>query len=143
MLDAKSARPPRLPERSNEVLGGYLMLAKELLRRKRHRRVRKKISGTAEKPRLNVFRSLENIYAQVIDDETGRTIVAASTLDNEIKSAVKSGGNVEAAKLVGNLVGRRAIEKGISTVVFDRGGYKYHGRVAALADGAREAGLKF
>jgi large subunit ribosomal protein L18 len=119
------------------------MLAKELLRRKRHRRVRKKISGTAEKPRLNVFRSLENIYAQVIDDETGRTIVAASTLDNEIKSAVKSGGNVEAAKLVGNLVGRRAIEKGISTVVFDRGGYKYHGRVAALADGAREAGLKF
>jgi large subunit ribosomal protein L18 len=119
------------------------MLAKELLRRKRHRRVRKKISGTAEKPRLNVFRSLENIYAQVIDDETGRTIVAASTLDSEIKSAVKSGGNVEAAKLVGNLVGRRAIEKGISTVVFDRGGYKYHGRVAALADGAREAGLKF
>lgn len=119
------------------------MLAKELLRRKRHRRVRKKISGTAEKPRLNVFRSLENIYAQVIDDETGRTIVAASTLDEEIKSAVKSGGNVEAAKLVGKLVGRRAIEKGISTVVFDRGGYKYHGRVAALADGAREAGLKF
>jgi len=119
------------------------MLAKELLRRKRHRRVRKKISGTAEKPRLNVFRSLENIYAQVIDDETGRTIVAASTLDDEIKSAVKSGGNVEAAKLVGKLVGRRAIEKGISTVVFDRGGYKYHGRVAALADGAREAGLKF
>ncbi len=115
------------------------MLAKELLRRKRHRRVRKKISGTAEKPRLNVFRSLENIYAQVIDDETGRTIVAASTLDDEIKSAVKSGGNVEAAKLVGNLVGRRAIEKGISTVVFDRGGYKYHERVAALADG----GLKF
>lgn len=119
------------------------MLAKELLRRKRHRRVRKKISGTAEKPRLNVFRSLENIYAQVIDDEAGRTIVAASTLDDEIKSAVKSGGNVEAAKLVGKLVGRRAIEKGISTVVFDRGGYKYHGRVAALADGAREAGLKF
>ncbi len=116
---------------------------KQLLRSKRHRRVRKKISGTADRPRLNVFRSLANIYAQVIDDERGHTLVAASTLDPEIKSAIKSGGNVEAARLVGHLIGKRALEKGIHTVVFDRGGYKYHGRVAALADGAREAGLKF
>jgi len=116
---------------------------KELLRRKRHRRVRKTVSGTADKPRLNVFRSLCNVYAQVIDDDDGRTLAAASTLDAEVKSAAKSGGHVEAAKLVGRLVGKRAVEKGIKTVVFDRGGYKYHGRVAALADGAREAGLEF
>ncbi|MDH7600845.1 MAG: 50S ribosomal protein L18 [Armatimonadota bacterium] len=116
---------------------------KQLLRIKRHKRVRKKISGTAERPRLNVFRSLANIYAQIIDDERGHTLVAASTLDPEIKSAIKTGGNVEAARLVGRLIGKRALEKGIETVVFDRGGYKYHGRVAALADGAREAGLKF
>jgi len=116
---------------------------KELLRRKRHRRVRKTVSGTADKPRLNVFRSLCNVYAQVIDDDDGRTLVAASTLDAEVKSAAKSGGHVEAAKFVGRLVGQRAVEKGIKTVVFDRGGYKYHGRVAALADGAREAGLEF
>ncbi|MCX8052652.1 MAG: 50S ribosomal protein L18 [Armatimonadetes bacterium] len=119
------------------------MNKKELLRQKRHRRVRKKVVGTAERPRLNVFRSLCNIYAQVIDDSEGRTLVSASTLDAEIKSAIKSGGNIEAAKLVGQLVGKRALEKGIEKVVFDRGGYKYHGRVAALADGAREAGLKF
>lgn len=118
------------------------MLSKEQLRQKRHRRVRKTVYGTADKPRLNVFRSLENIYAQVIDDDAAATVCAASTLDGEIKSATKSGGNIEAAKLVGKLVGQRAIEKGISTVVFDRGGYQYHGRVAALADGAREAGLK-
>lgn len=116
---------------------------KQLLRIKRHRRVRKKISGTADRPRLNVFRSLANIYAQIIDDERGHTLVAASTLDPEIKSAIKSGGNVEAARFVGQLIGKRALEKGIHSVVFDRGGYKYHGRVAALADGAREAGLKF
>ena len=116
---------------------------KELLRRKRHGRVRKTISGTQHKPRLNVFRSLCNIYAQVVDDTAGRTLVAASTLDAEVKSAAKSGGDIEAAKLVGSLIGKRAVEKGIETVVFDRGGYQYHGRVAALADGAREAGLKF
>ena len=119
------------------------MLSKEQLRKKRHRRVRKTIYGTAEKPRLNVFRSLGNIYAQVIDDDAGNTICAASTLDSEIKSAAKSGGNIEAAKLVGKLVGRRAVEKGISAVVFDRGGYKYHGQVKALADASREAGLEF
>lgn len=116
---------------------------KQLLRKRRHRRVRKKISGTAERPRLNVFRSLNHIYAQIIDDERGHTLVAASTLDPEIRSVIKTGGNVEAARLVGQLIGKRALEKGIEAVVFDRGGYKYHGRVAALADGAREAGLKF
>jgi large subunit ribosomal protein L18 len=119
------------------------MLEKELLRRKRHRRVRNTVIGTAQKPRLNVFRSVCNIYAQVIDDATGQTLVAASTLDGELKGQLKSGGNVEAAKLVGQLVAKRAVEKGVETVVFDRGGYKYHGRVAALANGAREAGLKF
>ena len=119
------------------------MDVKELLRRKRHKRLRKTVIGTSEKPRLNVFRSICNIYAQVIDDATGKTLVGASTLDGEIKEKIKSGGNIEAAKLVGQLLGKRAKENGIETVVFDRGGYKYHGRVAALADGAREAGLKF
>jgi len=116
---------------------------KELLRRKRHKRVRKTLVGTDVKPRLNVFRSICNIYAQVIDDQTGSTLVSASTIDGELKSQVKSGGNADAAKMVGQLLGKRAVEKGIETVVFDRGGYKYHGRVAALANGAREAGLKF
>lgn len=119
------------------------MNKKELLRQKRHKRVRKIVAGTEAKPRLNVFRSICNIYAQVIDDQTGKTLVAASTIDGELKSQIKSGGNIEAAKQVGQLLAKRAAEKGIETVVFDRGGYKYHGRVAALADGAREAGLKF
>lgn len=116
---------------------------KQELRRRRHRRVRKSVSGTPEKPRLNVYRSLCNIYAQVIDDSAGHTLAAASTLDAEIKPQIKSGGNKEAAKLVGALVAKRAAEKGVKRVVFDRGGWKYHGRVAALADGAREAGLEF
>jgi len=119
------------------------MFNKEALRKKRHGRVRKRAIGTADKPRLNVFRSIEHIYAQVIDDSTGHTIASASTVDKELKGKVKTGGNIEAAKVVGGLVGKRAIEKGVETVVFDRGGYQYHGRVAALADGAREAGLKF
>lgn len=119
------------------------MLNKEELRKKRHGRVRKRVIGTAEKPRLNVFRSLAHIYAQVVDDSTGQTIVSASTVDKELKAQSKTGGNIEAAKLVGGLVGKRAVEKGIEEVVFDRGGFQYHGRVAALADGAREAGLKF
>ncbi|MEE3452529.1 50S ribosomal protein L18 [Dialister sp.] len=110
---------------------------------RRHLRLRKKISGTAACPRLNVFRSLANIYAQVIDDEAGVTLVSANTLDKEIKAQFPYGGNAEAAKAVGALVAKRALEKGIETVVFDRGGYIYHGRVAALAEGAREAGLKF
>jgi len=116
---------------------------KQELRERRHKRVRKKVTGTADKPRLNVFRSLNHIYAQVIDDLEGRTIVSASTLDSELRPKVKTGGNVEAAKLVGELVGKRAVAAGIKEVVFDRGGYKYHGRVKSLADGAREAGLKF
>jgi large subunit ribosomal protein L18 len=116
---------------------------KEELRQRRHRRVRKKVYGSSDKPRLNVYRSLSNIYAQVVDDTKGHTVVAASTLDGELKPQIKSGGNVEAAKLVGQLVGKRAVEAGIKEVVFDRGGYKYHGRVKSLADGAREAGLEF
>lgn len=107
---------------------------------KRHMRIRNKISGTAERPRLNVFRSNKNIYAQIIDDLSGKTLAAASTLDKEIEG---NGSNKEAAKKVGELVAKRAAEKGITEVVFDRGGYVYHGRVKELADGAREGGLKF
>jgi len=109
----------------------------------RHMRVRNKISGTAERPRLSVYRSLNNIYAQVIDDVAQNTIVSASTLDEELKGKLNGTGNKEAAKLVGELVAKRAIEKGIKAVVFDRGGYIYHGRVKELADAAREAGLEF
>ena len=109
---------------------------------KRHKSVRSKISGTPEMPRLNVFRSLKNIYAQVIDDTTGVTLVSASTLSEELKG-IANGGNKEAAAEVGKLIAKKALEKGIEKVVFDRGGYVYHGRVAALAEGAREGGLKF
>lgn len=116
--------------------------SKQALRR-RHLRLRQKISGTTARPRLNVFRSLANIYAQVIDDEKGVTIVSANSLDKELKEKTSYGGNIEAAKAVGELVAKRALEKGIETVVFDRGGCIYHGRVKALAEGAREAGLKF
>ena len=112
----------------------------EIARQKRHKSVRKQIIGTAERPRLNVYRSLNNIYAQVIDDVKGVTLVAASTL--ELKD-LKNGGNKEAALEVGKLVAKKAVEKGITNVVFDRGGYIYHGRVASLADGAREGGLVF
>ena len=108
-------------------------------REKRHLRVRKKVFGTTERPRLSVYRSEKNIYAQIIDDVNAVTVVAASCLDKTIEK----GSNNEAAKLVGELVAKRAIEKGITEVVFDRGGYVYHGRIQALADGAREAGLKF
>ena len=107
---------------------------------KRHKRVRAKISGTAERPRLNVFRSNANIYAQIIDDVNGVTLAAASSLDKEVAG---NGGNKEAAKAVGKLIAERAAQKGISDVVFDRGGYIYHGRVKELAEGAREGGLKF
>ncbi len=107
---------------------------------KRHQRIRNKISGTASCPRLNVFRSSKNIYAQIIDDEAGVTLCAASS--NE-KDFTEYGGNCEAAKKVGEKIAERAKEKGITDVVFDRGGYIYHGRVAALADGAREGGLNF
>jgi len=112
-------------------------------RLKKHLRVRKRVVGTAERPRLNVFRSLNNIYAQIIDDSIGNTIVSASTVDPLLKGKVGNGGNKEAAKEVGKLIGEKAIEKGIKLVVFDRGGYLYHGRVKELADAAREAGLEF
>lgn len=106
----------------------------------RHKRVRAKISGTAERPRLNVFRSLSNIYAQIIDDTTGNTLVSASTVEKGFEG---NGGNKEAAKKVGAMIAERAKEKGITEVVFDRGGYVYHGRVKELAEGAREGGLQF
>ncbi|NCB63320.1 MAG: 50S ribosomal protein L18 [Clostridia bacterium] len=109
-------------------------------RLQRHKRVRAKVSGTPERPRLNVFRSEANIYAQIIDDSTGHTLVAASSLEKEFEGR---GSNKEAAKQIGLLVARRAKEKGIETVVFDRGGYLYHGRVKELAEGAREGGLAF
>ena len=113
---------------------------KNAMRLKRHVRVRGKVSGTPERPRLNVFRSNANIYAQIIDDVNGVTLVSANTLEKDFEGAA---GNCEAAKKVGITLAERAKEKGIEEVVFDRGGYVYHGRVAALADGAREGGLKF
>lgn len=116
---------------------------KNKIRKGRHLRIRKNIVGTPERPRLNVFRSSKHMYAQLIDDVSGVTIVSASTLDNELKDKVKNGSSVEAAKLVGDLVAKRAVEKGYSSIVFDRGGYLYHGRIKALADSAREAGLQF
>ncbi len=114
-----------------------------LARKRRHLRVRKKISGTALRPRLSVFRSLRHIYAQVIDDTTGNTLVSASTLSPEIVKNAAGKTKVEKASLVGSLVAKKALEKGIKQVVFDRGGYKYHGRVKALAEAARQAGLEF
>ena len=114
---------------------------KNATRKKRHARVRAKLSGTAARPRLNVFRSNKHVYAQVIDDINGVTLASASTLDKEFN--LESSSNVEAAKLVGELVAKRAVEKGITAVVFDRGGYLYHGRIQALADAARENGLEF
>jgi large subunit ribosomal protein L18 len=113
------------------------------VRLRKHVRVRKKVSGTSERPRLNVFRSLKNIYAQIIDDTTGITLVSASTLDEALKGKLTSSSNKEASKEVGKLVAQRALDKGLKLVVFDRGGYIYHGRVKELADGAREAGLEF
>jgi large subunit ribosomal protein L18 len=110
---------------------------------RRQRRVRGKVDGTAARPRLRITRSNAHIYAQVIDDVAGVTIASASTVDPEVRGLVKNGSNVDAAKVVGETVGRRAMEKGVAEVVFDRGGRLYHGRVQALADGARSAGLKF
>ena len=109
----------------------------------RHNRVRGRVVGTSERPRLNVFRSLTNIYAQVIDDQQGHTLVSASTIDKDVTEQVKGKTKSEAAKIVGQVIAQRAKDAGLSKVVFDRGGYKYHGRVAALAEGAREGGLEF
>ena len=116
---------------------------RDAIRRRIRFRIRKKVSGTAANPRLAVFRSDKHIYVQVIDDGSGQTIAHASTLDAELKASVKNGGNVDAAKAVGGAIAKRLKVKGIEDVVFDRGGYLYHGRIKALADAAREAGLKF
>ncbi len=116
-------------------------IGSNVARTRRHARVRKKISGTSECPRLNVFRSLKHIYAQIIDDTKGVTLVAASTLDESLKG--KNGGNKEAAREVGKLIAEKALKAGIKDVIFDRGGYIYHGRVMELAEGAREGGLNF
>ncbi|WP_284141026.1 MULTISPECIES: 50S ribosomal protein L18 [unclassified Virgibacillus] len=114
---------------------------KNVARKRRHARVRKHVAGTQERPRLNVYRSNKNIYAQLIDDTVGKTLASASTVDKEL--SVESTGSVEAAKQVGELLAKRAQDKGFKSVVFDRGGYLYHGRVKALAEAAREAGLEF
>lgn len=116
---------------------------KRFQRARRQKRVRNRVTGTPQRPRLSVFRSLKQIYAQVIDDTTGRTLVAASTRAKEVAGQVKSTGNKIAAKTVGKALAEAAIKKGIVQVVFDRSGYRYHGRIAALAEGAREGGLKF
>ncbi len=116
---------------------------KNAVRQRRHRRVRKLISGTAERPRLSVYKSTKNIYVQFIDDVNGVTLASASTLEQTVKGEVAGKTKTEAAKIVGKIAGERAKEKGIAEVVFDRGGYNYTGRVQAIADGAREAGLEF
>ena len=116
---------------------------KNAKRLQRHKRVRRKVFGTPQRPRLCVFRSSNYIYAQIIDDTNRVTLVAASSLDEAVKGAVNHTGNKEAAKMVGEMVAKKAVEKGITEVVFDRGGYIYHGRIKELAEGAREAGLKF
>ena len=116
-------------------------LNRNKLRQKKHKSIRRKIVGTAERPRLSVYRSLKNIFVQIIDDNSGKTLVSASTIEKDAK--IEKGSNVEAAKKIGEVIAKKALEKGIDTVVFDRGGYIYTGRIKALADAAREAGLKF
>jgi large subunit ribosomal protein L18 len=116
--------------------------SREKSRKARHLRVRKKVSGTPERPRLNVFKSHKHIYAQVIDDNSGKTLVSASSMDKELKGKVSAGGNIAAAAIVGSLVAKRAAGKGIKKVVFDRGGYLYHGRIKALADAVRKESLE-
>ena len=118
-------------------------LSKDAHRRRIHARVRTRLAGTPERPRLNVYRSAAHIYVQIIDDRSGRTIVSASSVDKETKKGLKGGGNIPSAKAVGKIIAERAKAAGVTQVVFDRGGYKYHGRVKELADAAREAGLKF
>jgi len=121
----------------------YDQATKRIRQHRRQLRVRKKLAGTSERPRLAVFRSLKHIYAQIIDDSAGKTLVAASTAEKDVSSQLKSGGNKQAAELVGKVLGERASQHGIRKVAFDRRHYKYHGRVQALADGARKAGLEF
>lgn len=119
------------------------MSAKEEARQRRHKRLRKKVSGTVDRPRLCVYKSLNNIYAQIIDDMKGHTLIAASTLDKELRNEGGHKGNSTMAKRVGLLIASRAVQHGVKAVVFDRGGYIYHGRLKALAEGAREGGLEF
>jgi len=119
------------------------IVSRDRTRRRIHVRIRKRLTGRAEAPRLNVYRSGKHIYAQVVDDARGHTLVSASSRDQEVRKTLKAGGNVAAAKVVGQALAQRAKAAGIGRVVFDRGGYAYHGRVKALADSAREAGLKF
>jgi large subunit ribosomal protein L18 len=118
-------------------------LSKNQHRKRVHDRVRMRVTGTSERPRLCVYRSVGHIYAQVIDDRTGHTLASASSVDKETKKGLKGGGNIASAKTVGKTIAERAKAAGVGKVVFDRGGYKYHGRVKALADAAREAGLQF
>ncbi len=117
--------------------------SRQEVRVKKHKRLRNRFSGTAERPRLAVFRSNNHMYAQIIDDTVGNTLVSASTLEKSVKAELEKTNNVDAAAYLGTVIGKRAVEKGIKTVVFDRGGYVYHGKIAALADAAREAGLEF
>ena len=121
----------------------YNKADKNMERQRRHLRVRKKITGTPQCPRLNVYRSLNHIYAQVVDDAAGNTLASASSLEKDVKGQAAEMTKKQAAKLVGTLIAKRALEKGVKAVVFDRGGYVYRGRVASVADGAREAGLEF
>ncbi|MBC5686018.1 50S ribosomal protein L18 [Roseburia sp. AM51-8] len=117
--------------------------SREVVRQTKHRRLRNTLSGTADRPRLAVFRSNNHMYAQIIDDTVGNTLVSASTLDKEVKADLEKTNNVEAAAKLGTVIAKKALDKGISTVVFDRGGFIYQGKIAALADAAREAGLEF
>ena len=117
--------------------------SRTVVREQKHRRLRNRFSGTAERPRLAVFRSNNHMYAQIIDDTVGNTLVSASTLDKEVKADLEKTNNVEAAAKLGTVIAKKALDKGISTVVFDRGGFIYQGKIAALADAAREAGLEF
>ena len=119
------------------------MKIKELAKKRRHIRIRKRVSGTSERPRLSIYRSLNHIYAQIIDDTRGHTLISASTLDKDFQEYKGHRGSVEAAKKVGNIIAEKALKSGIKKVVFDRGGYKYHGCIKALADTAREGGLEF
>ena len=124
-------------------LGDVYKRQRQKVRVKKHRRMRNRLSGTAERPRLSVFRSNNHMYAQIIDDVAGVTLAAASTVEKEVKAELTKTNNVDAAAYLGTVIGKRAVEKGIKEVVFDRGGYIYQGKVAALADAAREAGLTF
>ncbi len=119
------------------------VICKNTARKRIHRRIRRRVMGSAQAPRLNVYRSLDHIYAQIVDDPRGQTLASASSVDKEIRKTLKTGGNVAAAKAVGKVLAERAKRAGITRVIFDRGGYAYHGRVKALADAAREAGLQF